>query len=318
MMRVAGFDRHGPPEVLRISAAPVPEPDSDQVRVRVIAAGVQPFDTLVRSGAPGMKPTLPAGIGNEFAGVVDCIGEAVTHLQPGDAVIGWSHMAAHAEFVVAGTEAVVTKPSRIAWAEAGALGASGQTALSALRELEVSPGETLLVTGAAGGAGSMLVQLARLRGARVIGTASSPRHEYLRSLEATPVAYGGGWTSRVKAVAPGGVDTALDTVGGPTLHALTEAVADPSRIGTLVDHRQAAELGVHGIRAQHSTRQLQMLADLAGQRRLRVTVRARYPLERIADAHRDVETGHGLGKVILDIGCPPPSSTVDSGVTDDC
>lgn len=305
MMRAARFERHGPPEVLRISAVPVPEPAVDQVRVRVVAAGVQPFDTLVRSGAPGMRAALPAGIGNEFAGVVDRVGEAVTHHRPGDAVIGWAHMAAHADYVVAGSEAVIPKPSGMAWAEAGALGASGQTALSALRELEVAPGQTLLVAGAAGGAGSMLVQLARLNGARVIGTASRQRHDHLRSLGAVPVSYADGWTSRVRAAAPEGIDAALDAVGGPTLRSLTEMVADRSRIGTLVDHSHAAELGVLGIRAQRSTRQLRMLADLAEQGRLRVAVRARYPLGRIAEAHRDVETGHGHGKVVLDIGASP-------------
>ncbi|APX34615.1 hypothetical protein BH708_03980 [Brachybacterium sp. P6-10-X1] len=314
-MRAAGFDRHGPPEVLRISAAPVPVPAPGQVRVRVVAAGVQPFDSLVRSGAPGMSTELPAGIGNEFAGVVDHVGDAVMSFGRGDEVIGWAHMATHAEYVVTSTNAVVAKPSGIAWTEAGALGASGQTALSALRELEITRGETLLVAGAAGGAGSMLIQLARLSGAHVIGTASPPRHASLRLLGATPIDYGQDWTSRVDAAAPGGIDAALDAVGGPTLQDLTDLIADRNRIGTLVDHRQAAELGVRGIRAQRSTQQLQVLADLAVQERLRVSVRARYPLEKIAEAHRDVETGHGHGKVVLDIGTPPPASVSSGGVT---
>lgn len=317
MMRAAGFDRHGPPEVLRLFAAPTPEPAPDQIRVRVVAAGVQPFDTLIRAGVPGMSVELPARIGNEFAGVVDSVGDTVTHLRSGDEVIGWAHMAAHAEYVVTGTDAVVAKPSGVSWAEAGAIGASGQTALSALRELEIAPGQTLLVTGAAGGAGTMLVQLARLHGARVIGTASPRRHGHLASLGAIPIAYGDGWASRALAVAPDGVDAALDAVGGPTLQTLTELVADRSRIGTLVDHRQAAELDVRGIRAQRSAQQLQLLADLTGQRRLRVTVRALYPLEQITEAHRDVESGRGHGKVVLDIGAPPPVSTATGGATDD-
>lgn len=314
MMKGAGFDRHGPPEVLRLVATPAPEPAPHQIRVRVVTAGVQPFDTLIRAGATGMSTALPAGIGNEFAGVVDCVGETVTHLRPGDEVIGWAHMTAHAEYVVTGTEAVVAKPSGLPWTEAGAIGASGQTALSALRELDIGPGQTLLVTGAAGGAGSMLVQLARLRGARVIGTASPRRHEHLRSLGAIPVAYGDGWTSRALAAAPDGIDAALDAVGGPTLQALTGLVADHSRIGTLVDHRQAASLGVRGIRAQRSTQQLQLLADLAGQGRLRVTVRALYPFEQIIEAHCDIESGHGHGKVVLDIGAPPAASAGTGGV----
>ena len=180
MMKAAGFDQHGPPDVLRLVAAPAPEPAPHQIRVRVVTAGVQPFDTLIRAGAPGMSTALPAGIGNEFAGVVDCVGETVTHLRPGDEVIGWAHMAAHAEYVVTGTEAVVAKPSGLPSTEAGAIGASGQTALSVLRELEIAPGQTLLVAGAAGGAGSMLVQLARLREAQRDRHSESGRHDHLR------------------------------------------------------------------------------------------------------------------------------------------
>lgn len=160
----------------------------------------------------------------------------------------------------------------------------------------------------------MLVQLACLRGARVIGTASPGRHGHLRSLGAIPVDYADGWTSRALAAAPDGIDAALDAVGGPTLLALTGLVADHSRIGALVDHNQAASLGVRGIRAQRSTQQLQLLADLAGQGRLRVTVRALYPFEQIIEAHCDIESGHGHGKVVLDIGAPPAASAGTGGV----
>lgn len=281
---------------------PDPHPGRGQVRIRVHTAGVQPFDALVRAGVLDVGVRFPQQLGNEFAGVVDHLGSDVTQWAVGDEVIGWAPMASHAEFVTADVDAIVDKPRRLGWRQAGSLGASGQTALTVLRELRVRAGETLLVHAAAGGAGSMAVQLARQRGARVIGTASTANHDHLRRLGAEPLSYGEGLLHRIRAAAPDGVDAVLDGVGGHALRVSVELVGDRDRVATLVDHGRAETLGVRGIRAQRSRKQLVELARLAGRGRLEVPVRASYPLHRVGDAHRDVGRGHGAGKVVLTVG----------------
>ncbi|MEO3827695.1 NADP-dependent oxidoreductase [Actinomadura sp. B10D3] len=293
------FGGFGPPEVLDIVELAVPDPGPGQVRVRVLAGGVQPFDTAVRRGVMGVPVSFPQQIGNEFAGVVDQVGAGVDAWSEGDEVFGWSHMSSLAEYAVAGVDAIVGKPAGMPWEVAGCLSASGQTALTALRELGVGSGDTVLVHAAAGGAGTMAVQIARAYGAEVIGTAGEANHEYLIELGATPITYGDGLVDRVRAAAPNGVDAVLDAVGGQALRDSLALVRDRSRIGTLVDHDLAVELGVRGIRARRAAEQLQQLVTLYDRGMLRVHIRATYPLEAVADAHREVETGHGRGKVVV-------------------
>lgn len=304
-MRAVVFDRFGGPEELRVAELEVPSPGPGQVRVRVQTAGVQPFDAAVRQGEMPVPVSLPQQLGNEFAGVIDRVGDgaadsAGNRWAVGAEVLGWAQLASLAEYVVADADAVIAKPSGLPWAEAGALGASGQTALTALRVLRVGPGDTLLVHAAAGGAGSMAVQIARARGAEVIGTASAPNHAYLRSLGATPVSYGPGLAGRVRGHAPG-VTAALDAVGGSALQDSLALVSDRDRIGTLVGHDVADRLGVHGIRAQRRVDQLAELLDLHRQGRLRVSIRRVLPMDEIVEAHRLVETGHGIGKVVIQV-----------------
>ena len=302
-MQAVVFDEHGPPDVLRLAELPRPEPARGEVRVRVRAAGVQPADCATRSGwfsrrGIGLAP-FPRQLGNEFAGVVDAIGEGVSSLIAGDEVLGWTSANAYAEAVVVPVEQVVVKPVMMSWAVAGALSASGQTAHTAIEALAIRRGDTVLVHGAAGGVGTMAVQLARLRGAHVIGTASRENHDYLRALGAEPVLYGPGLAERVRAIAPHGVHAALDGSGRGALDASIELGIDPARIATLVDLDDVQRLGVHAIRSQRSRERLQSLVDLHDAGLLRVHVRDIYPLAYAAVAHRDVENGHGRGKVVL-------------------
>lgn len=298
-MKAVVFDRHGPPEVVKIVDLEEPRPGPGQVRVRVRAGGIQPFDTLVRQGTMEFPVSFPQQLGNEFSGVVDRVGYGVSEWSEGDEVLGWAFMRSLAEYAVVGVDEVVRKPAGMPWDAAGGLSSSGQTAYTALRELDVGPGDTLLVHAAAGGAGTMAVQLARAWGAEVIGTASETNHEYLVGLGATPVAYGNGLVERVRAAAPDGVDVALDAVGGQALRDSLALVRDRSRIATLVDHDLADKLGVRGIRARRSVEQLDELVALYQKGALRITVRVTFPLEDIVDAHREVETGHGRGKVVV-------------------
>ncbi|WP_018686599.1 NADP-dependent oxidoreductase [Actinokineospora enzanensis] len=301
-MKAAGFFEFGGPDVLRVVEVATPVAGPGEVRVRVKAAGVQPFDVAVRSGwtPPGVVGGFPRVPGNEFAGVVDQVGAGVGEVLP--EVLGFGRLGCYAEHVVVPADQVTAKPAGMPWEVAGGFTAGAQTAHIALRELGVGEGDTLIVHAAAGGVGSMAVQLAARWGARVIGTARAENHDYLRSLGATPVEYGDGLMDRVRELAPGGVDAALVAVGGEALAVSLALVEDRGRILTLVDHDKAPELGIRVTPNLRSAERLAELADLYARGELRFHVRSTYPLERAADAHRDVEAGHGRGKVVLTIG----------------
>lgn len=300
-MRAAAFHTFGGPEVLQVVEVATPEAGPGEVRVRVEAAGVQAYDSAVRSGwtPPGQTLQFPQIVGNDFAGVVDEIGTGVTDFRIGDEVLGWALLASCAEYVVVPPGQVVSKPSEMTWPQAGTLSASAQTAHTVLDELRVSAGETLLIHGASGGVGTVAVQLALAAGATVIGTASPANQDYLRSLGAIPTTYGDGLADRVRALAPGGVDVALDAAGGAALDTCLEVVADRSRIGTLVDFARADELGVRSLRSQRSDQRLRAITDLYRAGRLTLTVSETFPLDRIADAHRRIDTGHARGKTAV-------------------
>jgi NADPH:quinone reductase-like Zn-dependent oxidoreductase len=301
MMRAAAFTAFGGPEVLRVMELPAPQAGPGQVRVKVRTAGVQPFDTAVRAGwtPPGVTGDLPRIPGNEFAGVVDQVGEDVTGVPPGAEVLGFSLLNCYAEYVVVGAGDVTAKPADMPWEVAGGLTSGVQTAEIALDGLAVGSGDTLLVHGAAGSVGTAAVQIARMRGATVIGTARTENHDYLWDLGATPVAYGDGLADRVRALAPDGVDAALDGAGGHALEVSLELVKDPGRVLTLVEHGKAAALGVRTTQGVRTAERLGRYAELYAAGKLKFPVRRTYELDRAADAHREVETGHGSGKVVL-------------------
>ncbi|HJD81287.1 NADP-dependent oxidoreductase [Kitasatospora aureofaciens] len=291
----------GGPEVLRVTEVPGPEPGAGEVRVRVYAAGVQPVDLAIREGfrPPGMTAEPPFVLGNEFAGVVDRLGPGVDGRRVGDQVLGFRLLGCQAELVAVDAAQLVAKPAGMPWEQAGALSASGQTAHLALTLLGVGPGDTVLVHGAAGGVGTVAVQLARAWGATVIGTASERNHDYLRELGAVPVTYGEGLVERVRAVAPQGVDAAFDAAGRGALAASVELVADRDRIGTVVDYPEAERLGVRGLRGPRTAERLAELVRLWEAGGLGLEIAETLPLEKAEEAHRLVATGHVRGKVVL-------------------
>lgn len=301
-MRAIAFSAHGVPDVLETIELPTPEPGPGQVRVRIRAAGVQPFDTALRQGLSfGFPVTFPQVLGNEFAGTVDAVGQGVTEFAPGDGVLGWQLLSCYAEYTVAPVEQVVAKPEGMSWKVAGVLSASGQTAHTALEELKVGRGETVLVHAAAGGVGTFAVQIARDLGATVIGTASPGNHEHLRALGAVPVAYGEGLVERVREAAPQGVDAALDAAGEEALRASLALVEDRGRIGTLVSFGLVEETGVLAIRSQRSRERLAELVALHQRGGLQVPIAGAFDLADAADAHRLSETGHLRGKVVITV-----------------
>ncbi len=299
----AAFDAPGPPEVLRLVEVDPPHAGPGAVRVRVRAAGVQPADCALRRTGwrpPTVpEPTPPVVPGNELAGVVDEVGEGVSGIVVGDEVLGYRMLGCYAELVAVPADQVVARPPAMPWEIAGGFSAGAQTAQIALDALEVAAGETLLVNGAAGSVGTMAVQLGRLRGATLIGTAREANHDHLRSLGAVPVTYGGGMAERVRGLAPGGVDVILDAAGGDSLLAALPLARDRDRIGTIVSYDRVEELGLRGLRGQRSAARLAGLVGLWEAGELQVTIRSVHPLARAADAHREVETGHGRGKVVL-------------------
>ncbi|WP_078577857.1 NADP-dependent oxidoreductase [Salipaludibacillus agaradhaerens] len=304
-MRAAAFSSYGPPEVLRVMEFDDPQVGAGQVRVRVKTAGVQPFDCAVRSSGwtpPGLKIIFPQILGNEFSGIIDHVGEDVTGFNIGDEVLGWALMTCYAEYVVVSIDQIVQKPQGMSWEHAGVITASGQTAHTALRELEVGKGDTVLIHAAAGGVGTFAIQLAQAWGAAtVIGTASERNHDYLRSLGAIPVTYGEGLVDRVRSLSPKGVDVAFDAAGGDALEASVKLVENKKRIGTIVAFDLVEELGVRPIRSERSTERLSELVNLYIQGKINIHIRNTFPLDDVVKAHREVETGHGYGKIVLTI-----------------
>lgn len=299
-MRAAGFTEPGGPEVLRLLELPTPEPGSGEIRVRIRAAGVQPYDAGIRSGwnPPGIPATLPRIPGNEFAGVVDRIGPEVTGIAVGTEVLGFGTLGAYAEYLVVPASQVTTKPPTMPWEVAGGFSAGAQTAHIALEALGVGAGDTLLVHAAAGGVGTVAVQLAVAAGATVLGTAREENHDYLRSLGAIPVTYGPGLVDRVRQLTPD-VTAALDGAGGEALRASLDLVADRKRILTLVEHGRAEELGIRVTSNLRSAQRLAELVELHRQGRLLIHVRRTFPLAQAAEAHRELETRHGRGKLVI-------------------
>ncbi|GAA5140651.1 NADP-dependent oxidoreductase [Pseudonocardia adelaidensis] len=300
-MRGVRFTRFGGPEVLEVVDLPDPHPGPGQVRIVVRAAGVNPSDWKKRGGL--MDEQLPQTLGHEAAGVVDELGEGVADVALGDRVFGFSaEGAAQAELAVLAHYAPI--PPSLGFPAAAALPAAVETATRALDQLGVGSGSTLLVNGASGSVGSAAVQLAVACGARVIGTAGSANQDYLWSLGAEPVAHGEGVVERVRALAPDGVDVALDVAGNGVLPELIGLAGGAEHVVTLADVGGARE---HGVRfssgdAGRAVHALAGIGRLVESGRFSLRVARTFPLTEVAQAHRAGENGHVRGKLVLLVG----------------
>lgn len=301
-MEAIVFEEFGGPEVLHHARVEDPYPGPGQVRVKVMAAGVNPMDYKIRRGwmEDVFATSLPAIPGAEFAGVVDRTGEGVTGVAVGDEVLGWSATGSYAEYALAEAALVAPKPAELSWPDAAALTIAANTAQRVLDELAVGAGDTLLVHGAAGAVGSVAVQLAAARGATVIGTASAANHDYLRVIGATPVEYGEGLTGRVREAAPQGVDAVFDVAGRGALPDSIELRGGTTdRIVTIADP-DAATYGVaFSGGGSRSGKRLAEHARLAADGELRVQVAEALPLDDAAKAQALSEAGHVRGKLVL-------------------
>jgi NADPH:quinone reductase-like Zn-dependent oxidoreductase len=299
-MKAVQFAEYGGPEVLRVVDVENPHAGAGQIRVAVRAAGVNPIDWKLRSGAlREVTPVkLPAIAGIDVAGVVDEVGEGVSGVAVGDEVFGNAISGAAAQYALVNHFAAM--PSGMSFAEAGALAGVTEAALRALDLLGVSAGQTVLINGAAGGVGIAATQLAKARGASVIGTASENNHDYLRSIGATPTTYGEGLADRVRALAPDGVDLALDTAGRGVLPDLIEITGSPDRVVTIADFTAPR----YGVRVTtggegRSFQALGLVADLYEEGRFSMPVAAAFPLERAGQAQQISKDGHVRGKLVL-------------------
>lgn len=302
MSRAVVFESYGPPDVLKVVEVACADPQPGQVKVRVKSAGVQPFDCLFRSGAARhwMPAHFPQRLGNEFAAVIEAVGEGERVWSVGDAILGWSLFDAYADEILVNTSQIIAKPSNMPWNEAGVLSASGQTAATALAEIRLVAGETVLIHGASGGVGTFAVQLARASGAKVIGTASARNHAYLCELGATPVAYGPGLAERIRALAPEGLAAALVLANSEeaVLSSLDLGI-DRQRIGIVAYVAIADQLGLRRISTKRSQEQLRRLAEMYAGGGLRVAIEHVYALSEASAAHVAMETGHVRGKIVL-------------------
>ncbi|GAB3009295.1 NADP-dependent oxidoreductase [Streptomyces pseudoechinosporeus] len=299
-MKAILFDRFGGTDVLHEADIKVPQPGPGQVLVRVKAAGLNALDGKIRSGALEARfPTpLPAVPGGELAGVVDALGEGVRDVQVGDEVLGWSDTGSYAEYALATT--VALKPAGLDWQHAVALPVAGATAEGVLDLLGVAAGETVLMHGAAGAVGTLAVQLATARGARVIGTAGAANQDYLTSLGATATLYGEGLVERVQALAPDGVDAVFDLAGKGALEDSITLRGGTERIVTIADLR-AHQFGITFFSLQErSAAHLAALAQDAATGKVVTTVTA-YPLAQAATAQQVSDAGHGRGKLVLTV-----------------
>ena len=302
-MKAVRFHEYGGADVLKVVDVPRPVPGPGHVLVAVKSAGINPGEAKIRDGLLHARwpATFPSGEGSDLAGVVAETGPGVAGVSVGDEVIGFTNQrASHAEYVVVEQENLTARPAGVPWEVAGALFVAGATAYAAVRAVVLTEGDTVVVSGAAGGVGSIAVQLARRAGATVIGLASQANHDWLAGHGVIPVAYGDGVADRIRSAA-GKVNAFIDTFGADYVQLAIELGVEPSRIDTIVRFDAVAEYGVkaEGSAAGSSAAVLAELAELIAAGQLEVPIAATFPLDRVQDAYRRLESGHIRGKIVL-------------------
>jgi NADPH:quinone reductase-like Zn-dependent oxidoreductase len=299
------FDEYGDVDVLNVVDVPRPIPGPGQVVVKVMAAAINPGEASIRKGLlDAMWPaTFPSGEGSDLAGIVAEVGTGVTRFAVGDEVLGFvDTRASHAEFVVADVEHLVERPGNVPWEVAGSLFVVGTTAYAAVRAVSLVPGDTVVVAGAAGGVGTVAVQLAKAAGATVIGLASDGHDPWLVDHGVVPVAYGDGVVERIRTASGGHVDAFIDTFGGGYVEMAVSLGVAPERIDTIIDHEAAQKFGAktEASAAAANTEVLCELAAMIADGRLEIPIAATYPLAEVREAYRTLEQRHTLGKIVLE------------------
>jgi NADPH2:quinone reductase len=302
--RAVRFDRYGDMDVLHVTEITFPRPAPDEVLVKVKAAAINPGEASIRVGAlDAVYPTeFPSGEGSDFAGVVLEAGAEVMDFKPGDQVLGFSHKrSSHATHVAVPAKQLVHKPAELSWEVAGSIYVAGATAYAAVRAVDVSAGDTVAVSAAAGGVGGIVVQLLVARGATVLAIASDANKEWLTEKGATQIAYGEGLEDRLRAAAPNGIDAFIDLRGPEYVQLAIDLGVSPQKINTIISFEKAGEVGAQtkGSASASTQAVLEELAGLAASGELEITIAASYPLDDVKEAFTQLETGHTRGKIVL-------------------
>jgi len=303
-MKAVRFDSYGDVDVLNVVEVPDPVPGPGEVLVGVEAVAIGPGETMNRTGffRDRWPLTFPSGQGGEFAGVVTETGEGIEDWHAGDEVIGFTgNRNSQAELVAVAAENLTRRPPGVSWEAAGSLFGAGATAWAAVRAVNASSGDVVVISGAAGGVGSVAVQLTRNTGATVIGLASESHHQWLRDHGAIPVTYGDGVAERIREAGGGRVDALIDTFGSGYVELAIELGVAPERINTLIDYQAAGRYGTKtdGSAVGSSPAVLAELAQLIVDGKLEIPISATYPLEQVRDAYRELEQRHTLGRIVL-------------------
>jgi NADPH:quinone reductase-like Zn-dependent oxidoreductase len=306
-MKAVILPRYGGADELVVADVPQPACGPGEVLIRLKASSVNPVDWKLGAGhldsvIPGEFPLIP---GWDAAGVIAEVGAEVAEFAVGDEVFGYvrrpvAKWGAYAEYTVAEPHMIAHKPASLDWASAGGLSLAGLTAVQSLDAVGVKEGDTVLVHAAAGGVGTLTVQVAKARGARVIGTASAANHGYLEAFGAEPIEYGPGLLEGIQRLAPDGPDAAVDAIGGDAVDVSIAAGTDPSRVVSVADPA-VREKGGQYVFIDATSEDLNTLADLTADRRLTVPISKTYPLRETAQAWRASQTGRARGKIILRI-----------------
>jgi NADPH2:quinone reductase len=304
MARAVRFDRYGGRDVLYVADVAVPEPGFVEVVVKVRAAGVNPGEAAIRSGALDaiFPATFPSGEGSDLAGVVSTVGDGVAEFAIGDEVLGWSwRRSSQAEYVAVPVTQLIHKPARLTWEAAGSLYVVGCTAYAAVRAVGAERGDTVAVSGAAGGVGSVVVQLLRAKHATVLGIASPAHRDWLAAHGVVPVAYGDGLADRLRRAAPNGIDAFIDLFGPQYVHLAVDLGVPKDRIETIASREKARELGTkaEGSADASTTDVLSQVAELVASGAIELPIAATYRLEQVRDAFAELEQRHTHGKIVL-------------------
>ena len=304
MPRAVQFDEYGGLDVLTVREIELPEVGKEDVLVEVKAAGINPGEAAIRKGLLAEKwpATFPSGQGSDLAGVVKEVGIDVVGFAPGDEVLGWSwNRSSQATEVVIPAEQLIAKPTDLSWEAAGSLYVVGVTAFAAVRAVDIAEGDTVVVSAAAGGVGTVTVQLLKVRGANVVGLASEDHHDWLREKGVTPVTYGDGAIERILEATPDGIDAFIDLFGPEYVDLAVQLDVPPAKIETIIAWDKAQEIGAksEGSADATSPEILKEMAELVATGKIEVPIAATYPLDEVREAFEQLEDRHTLGKIVL-------------------
>ena len=300
-MKAVRFDNYGGIDVLRVADVPIPEPAQGEVLVKVKAASINPGEAKIREGLMHARwpATFPSGEGSDLAGIVTKLGIGVVKIAGGDEVVGFSdRRASHAEYVIVPEQNLTRKPANVSWEVAGALPIAGSTAYAAVRAVSLKPGDAVAVSGAAGGVGSIAVQLAKRAGAKVIGIAGPANQQWLTAHGIKAVEYGDGLADRLREAK---LEAFVDTNGSGYVKLAIELGVPRDRIDTIIDFAAAQQYGVKadGSQAALNGAVLAELAGLVAVGELEVPIAATFPLADVRAAFDLLEQGHTRGKIVL-------------------